>query len=385
MKRKLILFLLPILCSCSFKYNYEVPRYDLIGTFSSDGEYVLPLNTSVFLQMYNQDELDLVKKLFKNKILDIHQLVDAYHQYDDVTNIYTLNNLPSNTETVIEENLFNVIKYGIDITKLSKGIFNISMGNVIDLWKPYFNEENNLNEPSSDEINTSLLSVVNYQEIDDYIVLNEEKSSILIKDYNDQKININLGGISKGYALDQVSNLFINNEPAIISAGGSSISLKGEFPLSNRKHYLVNLREPLIGKDIVHNEYLLEINVDKYHNISTSGIDQKYFYNENNDIRHHILSSSTGYSENYHRAVTILSTCESYILDSLSTILMNIKDLNQIKSTVSAFENFYSTEIDYCIVNTNTENTFNLYINEGFDSIINKNKYSSKINKIEII
>ena len=385
MKRKLILFLLPILCSCSFKYNYEVPRYDLIGTFSSDGEYVLPLNTSVFLQMYNQEELDSVKKSFKNKILDIHQLVDAYHQYDDVTNVYTLNSLPSNTETIIEEELFNIIKYGIDITKLSKGIFNISMGNVIDLWKPYFASDDNLDEPTNDEVNNALSSVVNYQEIDEYIILNEDNYSITLKEYNNQKININLGGISKGFALDQISSLFNDNQPAIISAGGSSISLKGEFPLSNRNHYIVNLREPLIGEDIVHKEYLLELNVDKYHNISTSGIDQKYFINNNDEIRHHILSSSTGYSENYHRAVTIISQCDSYILDSLSTIIMNVEDNTSIKSIVKSFEEYYSTSIDYCIVNSNLDNEFNLIINEGFNTKINQSKKSSKINKIDII
>ena len=47
------LFILPLLFSCSSKYNYEVDPYFILGLLDKNGEYVSCLNTVVSLQMYN--------------------------------------------------------------------------------------------------------------------------------------------------------------------------------------------------------------------------------------------------------------------------------------------------------------------------------------------
>ncbi len=385
MKKKfIILTILPFFCSCSMKYSYKPSHYDLIGVSTSTNEYVLPLNTSVYLQMYNDKELDLIKNQFKNKIHYIHSIVDSYHSYDNIFNIHDLNLSTSNQKYYLDETLFEIIKNAINITKLSKGIFNLTLGNVIDVWNPYFNENIYNNDPNITSINNALKSVVNYQELDDYLILNEKEKSIIIKEYHNHKININLGALAKGYALDYINDLFINNEPAIISCGNSSISLKGDFPFNNKK-YTIYLKEPLIGNNIIHNEYLLKLDIDKYYNISTSGIDQKYYINQNNEIRHHILSPNDGYSKNYHKSITVISKCNSYILDSLSTILMNIETIDEIKKIIELFEKNFNTSIDYCIVDTfNKDNFFNVYINENINKKITSN-YSSKIKNLTII
>ena len=44
-----------------------------------------------------------------------HELTDRYHAYDNINNIYYINNNTDDVETItIEKELYDVIKYGID-------------------------------------------------------------------------------------------------------------------------------------------------------------------------------------------------------------------------------------------------------------------------------
>ena len=129
----------------------------------------------------------------------------------------------------------------------------------------------------------------------------------------------------------------------------------------------------------------LQIALDKYINISNSGDYEKFFFTKDtNTLRSHIINASTGFSDNYHRSAIVFSDTYSYVLDVLSTTLMNLETIDEIKEMVKRFEDFYNTSIAYCIID-DFENGFKLSINEKFNDCIVENKISSIIKDIQVI
>ena len=74
----------------------------------------------------------------------------------------------------------------------------------------------------------------------------------------------------------------------------------------------------------------------------------------------------------------------SYVLDVLSTTLMNLETIDEIEEMVKRFEDFYNTSIAYCIID-DFENGFKLSVNEKFNDCIVENKISSIIKDIQVI
>ena len=354
MKKTTLLLILPILVSCSFKYSYEVSPYEVFGVIDSNMNYISPLNSFVKLQMYNQEELNEIKSEFNNRIKTTHMNVDSYHKYNLVNNIKTVNENYNNGPIKVSDEL-------IDITNIT-------------------------NDPDFNELQDALTSVIDYQNIDQYIVIDENNLTIELKPLENSRVpvSLNFGGISKGFALDRVNNLFLNNQPAIISAGSSSISLKGKFPLSNRDYYLVNLKEPALYKES-QTEVFCQLKLGEYTNISNSGDYEKFFISvDTGEFRSHIINPKTGYSDNFHRSAVVWSNTHSYVLDVLSTTLMNIETFEDIKKMVEDFETFYQSEIAYCIID-DYDNGYNLSVNQKFYNSINFNKISSTIKNVNIV
>ena len=364
------LFVLPILFSCGTLYNYEVEPYMPLGMIDKNGEYISLLNTVVSLQMYNQDELKEIKNDYDKLMKKAHGLFDAYHSYYGYIGLFDLNvSYGSNQEIVVDSYLYDIISKAIDLTILSDGIFNLTMGQVIDAWKEKFESEQTYTSlPHKEILSKTLESVVEPYLLKDVIILNEENSSIKLNSTKERYL-INLGAISKGYALDMVSSLFENNQPAIINAGTSSIAFKGEFRLSNRDYYVVNLREPKPNAETL--KAVAKIKCESYTNISSSGDYEKYIYatDDENKLYHHILDANTGYSNTYHASATVTSKCDSYILDCLSTVLMNLESIEEIKSMVSKFETYANEKIEFMIINR-ISNMYEAYVSPGFDENI---------------
>ena len=296
----------------------------------------------------------------------------------------------NNGSVKVSEELIDITKKSIELTKLTKGLFNVSMGPVIDLWSESFNNPyllpNMTNDPDFNELQDALTSVIDYQNIDQYIVIDENNLTIELKPLENSRVpvSLNFGGISKGFALDRVNDLFLNNQPAIISAGSSSISLKGKFPLSNRDYYLVNLKEPALYKES-QTEVFCQLKLGEYTNISNSGDYEKFFISvDTGEFRSHIINPKTGYSDNFHRSAVVWSNTRSYVLDVLSTTLMNIETFEDIKKMVEDFETFYQSEIAYCIID-DYDNGYNLSVNQKFYNSINFNKISSTIKNVNIV
>lgn len=226
-----------------------------------------------------------------------HQLSDRYNPYPNRINLYTIANNTSQEEYLtIEQDLYDLLVYGKEWYQKSKGLLNINLGNVIDVWKKY--READFGIPTIEELQNS--GSTNIEEI---VLANNT-----IKNTHP---NIDLGSISKGYATKKVGEYLQakNIKHYLINAGGN-VLVGEKYP---NKKFNIGIENPNpeggIFKTIQGNNIAV---------ITSGGYERNYIYN--NTLYHHIINPNTYMPENHMKSVTVI-TQDSSLGDALSTIL----------------------------------------------------------------
>ena len=242
------------------------------------------------------------------------ELDDMFNYYDKISDNYQLRsgvvNVSSinktNEDITIDERLYNMLKTSFSVHESHANNFNPLCGSLAKLWKESLTKGELLTE---EVINAELDKINN--------------SSLLFKNNNVvQRVGaaeIDLGGIAKGYVLDQVHDYLANkNVTHYLVNGGSSSILLGE---KNSKDGYYNVG---IDSRIIPNSYLKLKNCF----VSTSAltvqgvkIGDKYYS--------HIVNPVTGSVLNEQDAVIVISS-KGYIGDALSTSMM-MNSLEEIK------------------------------------------------------
>lgn len=239
------------------------------------------------------EALDEIDKIYS----EYHKLTDRYNSYQGITNLYIINNNVLNEEYLkIDKKLYDLIEYGINMYKWSNGKVDISMGNVIDIWKGY--REAGISIPTIEE-----LKYVNYNNINE-IELKDNK----IKNNN---LNIDLGSISKGFATKNVGEYLesIGLKKYLINAGGNVLT--GESYKKDK--YKIGLENPNNQNDI----YKI-IKVENEAVVTSGGYLRYYEYNGTK--YHHIIDPDTLFPANNVKSVTVITKDSAYA-DFLSTYL----------------------------------------------------------------
>jgi thiamine biosynthesis lipoprotein len=212
----------------------------------------------------------------------------------------------------------NETKYLIEksnyFSNLSKGIFDITIKPIIDLWG-FENTDKHYTIPNKNILKRKL-EFVNYKKI---LI----KNNLL---YLPKNFEIDLGGIAKGYAVDKVSKIFqqYNINDFLINAGGDLIA-KGKNP--DGEEWKIGIQNPR-GAGIIK---IIEIEKKA---VATSGDYQRYFIK--NGIRyHHIISPFSGQPFRKWISMTIIAnTCME--ADSLATVFFGM-DIKTIKKTIKKY------------------------------------------------
>lgn len=169
-----------------------------------------------------------------------------------------------------------MLREGIKYSKMSKGTFDITIGNITDLWdfhgeSQYIPLKTLLDEKVKD---------VDYRNI----VIKGDK--VYLKD---SKAKIDLGGIAKGYIADRMAEYLEKNgvTGAIINLGGNVYAVGHKDGES--KDFNVGIKKPFTedGK-IIGTSKISDAT------IVTSGPYERYFKVDGR-IYHHILNPKTGY------------------------------------------------------------------------------------------
>lgn len=265
------------------------------------------MDTYINIKIYDVDEktkdlaFDNIDKVYKK----YHELSDRYQKYDNVKNIYYINNIDINTEIEIEKELYDLIDYSVSFCNQSNGLLNIAMGNVIDVWKSYRDGEKE-GIPTIDELKDKNIS------LEDLVLLKNNK---ILKKSN---ISLDLGAFAKGYATEVVGKYLesINIDKYIVNAGGN-VKVGNHY---DNKKYKIGLEKPTKESDIY--------KVVNGNNIAvtTSGSYER-FYEYNGESYHHIIDPNTLFPPQYMLSVSVITNDSTYA-DALDTMLFLMSTLD---------------------------------------------------------
>ena len=388
MKRYLVIFAGLLLCSCANKNQVEVSEtvtptiqaekavYQDVSTIIEGDDYIIAFNTTISLETLTQEDGDILYPSFNDLMQHYGKLFDAHHAYTDaqgnqLVNVYYINNELKDGESItLDKDLFDLIQLSFKMSELTQDKFNPTLYDLSQLWAPLFSPfPMEQVDPDSDSIEQAKGCVILSDQLPLVFTL-DEGSYTLTKNNSkcETGAKLDLGGIAKGYALDLVTKQLMDYQlPFLINSGTSSIS--AYTPQGVDKTWYIGVRDPFARVSL-----LYDVGLKESACFTTSGDDSQYFLKTeglNTIIRHHILDPLSGYSNNYIRSATVLSSpLSNGIADALSTALFNCETNDQRLAIVEAVKNEFNVQIEFATLeNTSSDNGY-LDITKGFKSLL---------------
>ncbi len=236
------------------------------------------------------------KKLIKAVVDEMERINQSMSPYIETSELSQMNLNAAKQPFKISKELFDLLKRSEEFSKLTNGAFDVSFSSV-----GYLYDYRNNQKPTNSQL-LDLQSAINYQNIQ----LNDENLSVF---YTDSRLKIDLGGIGKGYAVDQCIKILqqAGVKNGFVNAGGDSRIIGRK---KDRLWY-IGIRHPRDESKLIANLPLQDVA------LSTSG-DYERFFEQNNVRYHHIIDPKTGDSAREIQSATILAN-DSTTADALST------------------------------------------------------------------
>lgn len=229
-----------------------------------------------------------------DEIKRIEALLSAYIDNSEVSRI---NSAPSGTPVRVSRETFELIQAAVNFKNLTEGAFDITVKPLVDLW----NISGGGYVPTAEEIAAGVSLVGE-------VVLDESNLTVTLPG---DGMQIDLGGIAKGYAGDRVRAVLESEgvKSAIADLGGNivTISAKGKTP------WKVGLQSPGESRGTVFATVPAQNTC-----IVTSGSYERFF-ESGGKTYHHIIDPRTGVNPaNDILSVTVISS-DGTMADALST------------------------------------------------------------------
>ncbi len=226
--------------------------------------------------------------------------------YDPNSELSRFNRNPSTDWIAVSPELQQVVAEALQIGDLSHGMFDITVGPLVNLWG--FGPEPRRDAAPSDTEIAQARERVGY-----WLLQAREQPPALKKERAD--LYVDLSAIAKGYGVDRLAALVeaagIGNY--LITIGGE-IRAKGHN--GQNQPWTIAIEKPVAGQRAV--ERLIRIGD---HSVSTSG-DYRNFFEQNGHHYSHILNPRTGRpTPRALASVTVISN-QSMVADATATALM---------------------------------------------------------------
>lgn len=254
------------------------------------------MTTAIEMEFWTEDPA--VASEAGDAVLALFDRIDhQMSRYREDSELSRVNREAANGPVEVSDSLFTVLQQALRISELSHGAFDISFGSI-----GYLYDFRARQQPSDEEL-AEALAKVNYRSV----VLDPSANTVR---FLDEGVRLDLGGIAKGYAVDRGIDILksFGIRHARLSAGGD-LRLLGD---KRGKPWIVGIRDP---RSESRNAMVLPLtNVA----VSTSGDYERFFFDDNNERVHHILSPATGKPAKGAQSVTVLGD-DSITTDGLST------------------------------------------------------------------
>ena len=303
------------------------------------------MGTVIKISLYDSNDSKILDKAF-DRISEIESLVSINATGTELDEV----NASAGVKPVnVSSTTYEIVKKGLEYSKLSNGDFDITIGPLVKLWSIGLE---GAKVPTLEEINTTL-PLIDYNLLE----LNSENQSIFLKK---KGMVIDLGSIAKGYAADEVARILTENNvnSAIIDLGGN-IYAHGIKP--SGADWKIGIQNPFNNRgDIVG-----VVNI-KNKTVVTSGIYER-FIDQDGVKYHHLLNPHTGYPfENNIAGVSII-TDKSIDADALSTTVFakGIEDGLAFVESLPNVDAIFISKDNKIYLSSGAKDIFNL-TNEDF-------------------
>lgn len=250
--------------------------------------------TAIIKTSADQKAVDLAFDTMK----DIDDRMSVYNNNSEVSQI---NRFAGQSTVKVSNDTLNVIEKALDYSKISDGMFDITVGPLMDIWG-FRNGKNRI--PSDVEISKAL-SFIDYKKV-------KIDRSGSTAELTSTGMKMDVGAIAVGYAVDKAVNVLKDNgvKKALVNGGGEIYAL-GSPP--GKDTWRIGIQHPRRSNALLGTIELKDMAV------STSGDYENYF--EVNGKRYcHIMNPKTGKPVDGIMSVTVVADTTTEA-DALSTVL----------------------------------------------------------------
>ena len=255
---------------------------------------------------------------------------DIYNNYDGENNLKTINDNAGIAPVEVDQKIIDMLNLAKEFYTYSNGEFDITMGAVLKIWHTYREAGITLNEqgqnapvPTYEE-----LAAVKDERGWDKVVIDDEANTVFITDAN---VSLDVGGIAKGYAAEQVGADLENK-----GIGGGYVNVGRNIRLLGSKIDGTAWRIGITDPASTSGASLLALDVDPSYSVVTSGDYERYYTGEDGVRYSHIIDPQTLFPATYYHSVTIIGD-DSGVCDCLSTTLFTMTVADG-KKVVAAYE-----------------------------------------------
>lgn len=283
------------------KKRYEAQFLELFDTV-----------TTIIGYSASKDEFTKQVNMIYDNLEKYHQLYDIYNDYDGISNLKTINDQAGIAPVKVDRKIIDLLLFSQKAYEMTGGKVNVAFGAVLRIWHDH--REAGIENPEQATLPDmeQLKEASRHTDINKMII-DEKNSTVYLQD---PEMSLDVGGIAKGYATEQVARIAEKNgfTSGLISVGGNvrSIGVRGDGT-----PWKVGVQNPYDqdGPDIS--------KVDLAEgSLVTSGVYERY-YTVNGKNYHHIIDPVTLYPSEYYLSVSILCP-DSGLADALSTSLFNM-------------------------------------------------------------
>ena len=352
-----------LLSGCQNQYQYYSKNF--VGPFDTVTTYMTYAKS--------QEDFDDQCELIETKLNKYDQLFDKYQSYDNVNNVYTINQNAGKKAVKVDQALIDLISVSVERYQTIAQKVNIAFGSVIDIWHDY-REKAEANDGVGTVPSKSELEKASQHTNIGSIEVDKEKKTVYIKD---DETSLDLGATAKGYAIELikqeliqqgVDNFLLSGGGNVASHGERKITKKGDFYLDDcQKNFCVGIESPKDGNfshseddEDAENEAVLVV---QGQSIVTSG-DYQRFYKDINGVRyHHLIDPDTLYPGVYFRSVSIV-TEDSGLADFLSStlFLMDYDDGKKLVESMDGVEAIWLLDDGKIRMSSGLKDNQNIYV-----------------------
>lgn len=253
------------------------------------------MGTRVSVELWHEDE--------RRGLALVEQVLDEYRRIDRLMSTYQpdseisrVNREAADGAVAVGDELLSLILASTELSRASNGAFDISYESV-----GYLYDFRAGLRPDAAQI-SALIDAVDFRQL----LVEREAKTVR---FGMPGMRINLGGIAKGYAVEQGARILraAGIEHALLNAGGDTRVIGDR----RGQPWIIGIRHPRLEDDVATRLPIVD------EAISTSG-DYERFFEENGRRYHHILNPATGEPTETLLSATIIGP-DATTTDALAT------------------------------------------------------------------